>query len=229
MFLTIFTFFSGYLDLICYCFLNVFHLWTLLSLLKDTWFILLTCSAPGCPLMISRGISPSWRCATWPPTRCRGMKGTAGRCRSTRVAGWEEAPLVAVGTSQVGFVLFFFLISFYLFKRWRCLNSLLYNSGLFLCRFLSSIIGHCAADLLCCILQTRSGQTLSIGCSCMRRMTTQRTTRWPALLSWHWCRKVEGCSATKGPCFSPSASPSMRWWSRVIFPPESMRVQDFRC
>lgn len=33
-------------------------------------------------------------------------------------------------------------------------------------------------------LQIHFGQTLSTGSSCMRRMTTQRTGRWPALLLW---------------------------------------------
>ena len=36
-----------------------------------------------------------------------------------------------------------------------------------------------------CVLQTRFGLTLSIGCSFMRRTTTQKTMdRWPALWSW---------------------------------------------
>ncbi len=64
-----------------------------------------------------------------------------------------------------------------------------------------------------CVLQTHSGPTLSIGCNSMRRMTTRRTGRWSALSSWLWCRKVEGCSAIKGPNSSPSDFPSTRYWS----------------
>lgn len=69
--------------------------------------------------MISRGTSQNWRCVTWPLTPCRVMKGTAGQCRSTKVAGWEAALLAAAGTSLVDIdfiscqILFLLLIIFF--------------------------------------------------------------------------------------------------------------------
>lgn len=63
----------------------------------------------GCLLITSRATSQSWRCVTWRPTHCRARRETAGRCQSTRVAGWEAALLAAAGISQVGprFFIFF--------------------------------------------------------------------------------------------------------------------------
>lgn len=152
---------------------------------------------PGCLSMNSRGTSPSWRCVTWPPMPCRVRRDTAGRCPSTRAGGWEAALLAAAGTSRVG-------LGFALYRR-QCQTHTRHALSLFRLQ---------CANVTLRVSQTRFGQTPSTGCSSMRRMTTQRTDRSPARLSWLWCRKVDGCSATKGPDSSPSAFLSTRSWSR---------------
>lgn len=141
---------------------------------------------PGCHSVTSRGISQNWRCVTWRLTRCRVTRGTAGRCPWTRVAGWEAALLGAAETTLVGLNLPDVLM------------------------FLVLLIANCRTINCLFICQTHSGPTPSIVWNCMRRTTTRRADRGPALSSWLWCRRAEGCSVSRGPDSSPLVFPSTR-------------------
>lgn len=90
----------------------------------------------------------------------------------------------------------------------------LFSTSSFYCSLYSSKSQNLAnlSVFTSCVLQKRSGRTLSIGWSCTKRMTTQRMGTWPALSLWLWCRKVEGCSVIKEPDSSPLDFPSTRYW-----------------
>jgi len=117
---------SGWNILIYFPFVNGFNL-----LLNPSLNFLLAHFLPGCPLMTSRGNSPSWRCATWPLTRCRVVKDKAGLCQSMRVAGWEAALLVAAGTSQAGLVFFSFSFFRSAFRETLKAKQLWYDTCVF--------------------------------------------------------------------------------------------------